>query len=459
MDSGGAEAVALAETAGLVLDPWQRRVLDFGLGEDLGGRCAAQRVGLICPRQNGKNATIEAAELYWLFLDTNVELITHTAHQFDTAVEHFLRLRELITSTPDLNSRVKRWNMSHGQEGVELRDGSRLLLKARGAKGGGSGFSGDRIVFDEAWYLNDLGSLVPTLSARPDPQIWFASSAPRPGVGSDKLREWIAQGRESTGEVYVEFSAPEGTNVDDRKACAAANPAYGHRLSERYIWETERGSMTEEEFLRERFGVFPDPNVLPAWGMITEQVWAGSVVADVSPRGGEPWLSDPACLGVYVAGDQSWSAIGAAGDCRDGGQAVELVEFRPRTEWLVDRIVEICERQRISWVVVNKSTAAGVFVSALEARGVSVLNCSGSDELLADGAMFAGLCSGQVLHPADEVLTDAAKVAAPRRVGDRWAWDTRSQVAMLPLAAVSLALWGAGQPPPVGVAEWDVIFA
>ena len=104
-------------------------------------------MGIICPRQNGKNAILEAAELYWLFLDDTVKLITHTAHRFDTSQEHFRRISMLIETTPDLMRLVKSISRSHGDEGIELLDGTRLQFKAR-AKSGGRGFSGDRVVLD-----------------------------------------------------------------------------------------------------------------------------------------------------------------------------------------------------------------------------------------------------------------------------------------------------------------------
>jgi len=49
--------------------------------------------------------------------------------------------------------------------------------------------------FDEAYYLLDLGSLVPSLSARVDPQVWFTSSAPLPQVESNLLRQMVRRGR------------------------------------------------------------------------------------------------------------------------------------------------------------------------------------------------------------------------------------------------------------------------
>src|SRR3979490_2286742 len=89
--SAGREAVELAAHAGLVLDPWQKLVLEDGLGEGRNGQWAAFEVAMVLSRQNGKNAVFEARELAGLFL-FNEQLIIHTAHEFKAAQEAFRRL-------------------------------------------------------------------------------------------------------------------------------------------------------------------------------------------------------------------------------------------------------------------------------------------------------------------------------------------------------------------------------
>lgn len=193
VSSAGQEAVELAASAGLVLDPWQVEVLEGALGERRDGRWSATEVVVIVPRQNGKGAILEARELAGLFLFGEM-LQTHTAHRFDTAIEHFRRVRYLIENTPDLMRKVKKIREANGDEGIELKNGARLNFKAR-SKGSGRGFSGDLVVLDEAYYLGDLGDLLPTLSARPNPQVWYTSSAPLPKAESDPLRRLIRRGR------------------------------------------------------------------------------------------------------------------------------------------------------------------------------------------------------------------------------------------------------------------------
>src|ERR1035438_568518 len=93
VSSSGQEAIDLAATAGLDLDPWQQYVLTHSLGERQNGKFAAFAVGLVVSRQNGKGSILEARELAGLFL-LGERLIIHSAHQFDTSIEAFNRSEE-----------------------------------------------------------------------------------------------------------------------------------------------------------------------------------------------------------------------------------------------------------------------------------------------------------------------------------------------------------------------------
>ena len=178
-DSGesGRIAVALAAEAHLTLDPWQRLVLEAGLRRR-GSRWAAFEVALIVARQNGKGTILEALELAALFLFPDVRLILHSAHEFKTAAEAFLRIRALIEDSPDFDAQVSRIRTAAGAEAVELKDGKRLRFVAR-SSGSGRGFTSDLVILDEAYKLGDqeMAALLPTLSARPDPQVWYTSTA------------------------------------------------------------------------------------------------------------------------------------------------------------------------------------------------------------------------------------------------------------------------------------------
>jgi len=173
----GAEAIELAALAGLNLDPWQQLVLTEALGERADGKWAAFEVGVVVPRQNGKGGILEARELAGLFL-LGERFIVHSAHQFDTSLEAFMRLLHLIEGTPELEKNVKKVSRSHGEEGIELKTGQRIRFRTR-TSNGGRGFTGDCLILDEAMSLpvTAHGALLPTLSARPNPQVWYLGSS------------------------------------------------------------------------------------------------------------------------------------------------------------------------------------------------------------------------------------------------------------------------------------------
>ena len=160
---------ALAAEADLRLDEWQSWVLDEGLGRMDDGMWAAFEVALIVSRQNGKGSILEALELAALFLDDfGANLILHSAHEFKTAAEAFLRIRSLVSDNPVFERRVERIRTGAGSEAIELKNGKRLRFIAR-SKGSGRGFSADLVILDEAYNLGSdaMAALLPTLSTRP----------------------------------------------------------------------------------------------------------------------------------------------------------------------------------------------------------------------------------------------------------------------------------------------------
>ena len=263
--SAGAEAIELAAMAGLVLDPWEALVLDVALAEGDDGRWAAAEVGVCVPRQNGKNAILEARELAGLFL-LDERLIIQSAQHFKTAKEHFRRLLSLVESTPDLDRRVSRVIRAHGEEGIELRDGSRILFVAR-TRSSGRGFSAPLVVFDEAMYLAEaaIGALVPTQSAMRNRQRWYTGSAVDQLVHADgvvfaRVRERALQEKDPR-LAYFEWSLdaerPElidDAQLVDEDAWASVNPGFGIRISAEAITDELR-TLDPRTFAVERLGV------------------------------------------------------------------------------------------------------------------------------------------------------------------------------------------------------------
>jgi len=274
--SEGRNAVDLAALAGLELDPWQAHVLEAGLGRR-GDRWAAFEVALIVARQNGKGAVLEALELAALFLFDDVRLILHSAHEFKTAAEAFLRIRHLIADRPQFARRVERIRTAAGAEAIELKDGKRLRFVAR-SSGSGRGFSSDLVILDEAYQLGDreMAALLPTLSARPDPKVWYTSTAGGPeSVQLGRVRERGLTGADPS-LAFLEWSADDGDDPAALLTWVRANPGLGIRITDAYI-AREMAALGPDAFARERLSIGDYPTGdAGSWGVINEDAWASA---------------------------------------------------------------------------------------------------------------------------------------------------------------------------------------
>lgn len=441
--SSGDDAIDLAEMAGLTLDPWQQLVLRHALGEREDGKWAAFEAGVIVSRQNGKGAILEARELAGLFL-FGEKLILHSAHEYRTAMEAFLRIRALVENTDDLRRKVKRVVNTNGEEGIELLTGERLRFIAR-SKGAGRGFSADCLIWDEAYALTEeqVDAQMPTLSAKPNGQIWYTSSPPLDAVSGAQLfrvrRRALDNG---PGLAYFDWGAAgclddlSGIDLDDRELWAATNPAYGYRIGEEAI-ERERAAMSDAGFARERLGIWP-PDLGTGFTVIAEADWADA--ADAQSQ-----ITGTLVFAPAVSLDRSRCSIGVAGARRDGLRHVEVVDNRPGTGWVVDRLRELDARHKPAAVVVDEFGPTGSLIAPLEQAGIRVERIGTGDIARAFGMIYDSICGDvrNLRHLGQPELTAAVAGAITRTLGEGKAWDRKNaSVDITPLVAVTNANWG-----------------
>lgn len=466
--STGEEAVELCEMAGLYLDEAQQFVLVNALGETADGRWAAFEVGVNEPRQNGKGGIEEARELTGLFL-TGEQLLIHSAHQFDTSMEAFLRMDAILEGCPDLSRRVRTVSRSHGSEGFTLFTGQRLRYRTR-TKGGGRGFTGDLLVLDEAMVLPEsfLGALLPTLSAKSitgNPQVWYAGSAVdqlvhEHGIAFSRIRARGIKGDASLA--YFEWSVGNPDPDDDRPftpdrvtdelaadpdAWAQANPGLGIRISAEHI-EKERSALAPREFAVERLGVGDWPAV-DGSGDSPIKIEAWDALAD-----DDSTLVDPVGLAFDVSPDRSTAAIAAAGARIDGMGHVEVVEHRRGTGWLVARVAELMVEHDVAKLVCDGVGPAASLVPELEALGFEVTLVTAREHANACGILFDAVAQQTVRHLGTSELRSAIKGASKRPLLDSWAWARKGSADISPLVACTLALasvWSgvAADPEPM----------
>lgn len=434
VSSAGDEAVDFCRSVGLNLDPWQQHVLTQSLGERADGKWSAFEVAALVPRQNGKGALLEARELAGLFL-FDEQLILHSAHEFKTAAEAFRRVLFHVENNRVLKKRVRRVRTSHGEEGIELTSGARLRFVAR-STGSGRGFSGDCVILDEAYNLASEGmsALLPTLSARPNPQIWYTSSA---GMdSSDQLKRVRDRGLAGEGRrlAYFEWSAPSSADLDDREAWAQANPAFGIRITEEFV-ESERDAMDDLGFARERLGVWFDP---AANMVIDGDSW--NVLADQKSR----MQKTPRVFAVDATPERTHGAIAVAGRRADGVGHVEVVTHRPGTGWLLTEVLRLNKEHAPAAWVVDPSSTAGSLLPALYDNGIEPVLLNGREMAQACGAFYVDVMENAALrHRQQPELTTALEGARRRRLSDAWAWDRRTSGSDIsPLVAVTAAWHG-----------------
>jgi len=431
----GQDAVDLAAHAGLYLDPWQADVLRDSMNQRQDGKWAAMEVGLVVPRQSGKGAVIEARQLAALFL-TRDKQINYSAHQFRTAKLMFRRIRDLVKQTPDLHRLVANYRQSNDETGIELHSGGRLNFFAR-SSGGGRGFTGDTMFFDEAYDLstNLIDDMLPTLSAVPNPQIWYASSAGmEASVQLAAIRERGIAGNEPR-LMYREWSAPDDADSDDVQALLTANPGVGHRLSLEYIQLVERPGMDDAGFRRERLGIWRPPATVEV--AISANDW--NAQRDLDSR-----LHSRMVFAVDMTGDRSTTAISVAGLREDGAYHVEVVEYRPNTDssWVVPWLVE----RKAAWnplgIVIRPGSPAGSLLPDLAAVGIEAMQPGTTAVVQGCGALYDAVMGHKLWHIDQQPLTVAVGRATTKSMAGAWAWDYTSGVDITPLVSVTLALWG-----------------
>ncbi len=283
-------------------------------------------------------------------------------------------MKAVFDDQPALRKRVKRISGSHGEEAIELfpkptlifgpgrkqvtkRIAGRLRFLAR-SKGSGRGFSCDCLVYDEAMILSEdqVAASLPTMSARPNPQIWYAGSA-----GSEDSFQFAAVRRRIVGntcdmcgaewsinphneDCTVDELTGRETNYfivcdkhDDRdvpESWAKANPGYGYRISERFTRNTEMANMPPHKFDVERLGVGDWPQPEAPWSVISEIAWRKLAVS----REDCGFPVQPIVFGIDIDEDGRSATIHAAWD-------------HPGSKRVVLEIPKGCSRQGSDWVL------------------------------------------------------------------------------------------------------------
>lgn len=469
--SYGPETVELARRAGLILDPWQCDSLTCMLAVRPDGKWTCFEFAEIVSRQNGKGSILEARALGGLFL-FDEELVMWSAHEYKTAMEGYRRVlvllgrlgQRLTDTLYDVDGILVKANNTNGEEGLERLDtGQRLKFIAR-SKGSGRGFTGDCNIIDEAFAYTRLqqAALMPTMSARPNPQIIYTSSPPLTGDTGEVLyalrergdptahrRADAAPWAQDDALGWRDWGLPgdldnlDGVDLDDRTLWYATNPALGGRLTVEYTGR-ERRSMSPADFARERLGIWPR-QVKVGEGVIPTELWRDLAAVPERP-------SDVA-FALVVNHKRSHTAIAAVGPRADGRLQASIVAYQPGTHWVVDRAVDLKARWNPVGFACQDKGPSGTLIMRLEEAGIArpedrdeprrgdLAVPWSNDVAVAYGLTIDRLRERQLVHVDDAPLNLAVAGAQTRPLGGGTTWDYQADADSAPLQAMSLALW------------------
>ncbi len=476
METFGPEVADICARAGFAPDPEQELILDATFAITPDGKPAAFEVDMVGPRQNFKTGVLKMIELGWLYV-TRERLSIHSAHELSTTEETFRETAALIEDNPFLSrhllpTRGDRPGITaaNGRWAIELTGDRRLRYRARQATGG-RGLSGDKVVLDEFFAVTPavIGSLYPTLSARPRPQVVSASSAGL--LMSEALRDKRDRGRKGLtfNQFYLEFSDALGpTHEKPNPGCASwpcdhAKTAVGCALDEEDRWalimsaldgrvqratiRSLRQAMPPAEFAREFMVWWEDPPTEDAAQLFGVH-WGRQGIPDAK-------LPKLRCLGVAVELNRAYSSIAGMGD--HGGDHTVVFPAtsdptiggrRPGTTWVVDEVCDIADRHGVPVAIAGSGPGADLVEPLRRRLGDRLLVADMSDLKDACATFYDGVTeSHSIFHNDSEELNAAARGAAKRVSADRFLWgrkESGGDVSML--EAATLAHWGGSQP-------------
>ena len=224
---------AAQQRTGLALRWWQRLAAARMLEHDADGQLVWDACDLTVARQVGKSHLLREACLWRIgqagrFAEP--QTVVHTGKDLQICVE--IQRPARLWARGDEWADIFKVRESHGQEEIErLADGSRWMVRAKESV---YGLSACLAVVDEAWAVPPVGieeSLVPTLVEHASAQLWLISTAHRKATGLmvNRRAAAVADLASTGADLWVEWSAPPGADLDDEAGWRAASPHWSER--------------------------------------------------------------------------------------------------------------------------------------------------------------------------------------------------------------------------------------
>lgn len=467
--SYGAAIAKVAAAYGKPLQPWQRLVVDVGTEVLPDGSWAYDTVVVHVQRQGGKTTLVLPLSLHRQLIKARCKT-WFTAQKRQDARDTWLDCAELVALSP--LSRLLTVRKSNGSEALTAVNGSTFRVFAP-TEDGLHGKANELVTVDEGWAFDGVegaaleGAIIPTF-ATTGGQLWLPSTA---GTAmSTWYRGKVNRGRAAveagtnTGIAHFEWSlGPEAAEqvltiltdvhrTGEPEAAVSKDPELARRLDHavglvlaahpgQFVRQAEVRkaalSMSPGEFIRAYGNVW----TLTADRVIADHDWQA---VDVLDRRLQPPEPGAVRLSFDVTSNRSHGAICAAWRNVDGRAAVDVLEAREGTSWLVDRVEQLARKWRAVEVGCDGAGPALDLADELERRGVKVRRITGREYVAACAGFLAAVQAHQLVHRGTPALDQSVAAAAKRELagGDTWVWGRRQSAGPIAsLVAATVALW------------------
>lgn len=407
----GFEAARFAEeVVGLELLPWQRWWLIHALELREDGSFRFKTLLTLVARQSGKTHLVKILALYMLYLG-RAQLVLGAAQSLDIAREAWAGAVDIAKDVDDLAAEIENVRYANGEQCLTLVTGARYRITAA-TRSAGRGLSVDLLILDELREHRDWaawGALSKTTTARPGALIVGISNAgDDQSVVLNSLRSTGLAGTDDSLGLF-EWSAPDGCDLDDPQAWAAANPGLGRTVSEqalRSAMMTDPPAVFRTESLCQAVSALDSAIDLASWSAGSDKSATLAAVrsrvaacVDVSPDSAHVTLAGAAVLDdarVRVEILAAWASPAAA---------------RRELPGLLRKIAPAA----VGWFPAGPAAALGANLrelAALELKGTEVTEACQE---------FAGLVAArQILHPDDPLLNAHISGTSKLHSGDGW---------------------------------------
>jgi hypothetical protein len=458
--------------------PWQRHVWALHTEELEPHRWAYDEVIVTVPRRGGKTAGRHPLVWHRALIRPGCRLWLTAQTRQDARDIIVDEVQPRVKRAPGVLARSARLRRSQGSEGWHFTNGSTWRVFAPNDDAL-HGKDSELVDVDEGWSFSaveganiDQG-IAPTLLTTGGQVSVFSTMGTKDSVWFhgkvESARAALAAGM-NTGVAIIDMGVPLELRDELRAqleedegsppymaalaTIAEHHPAWGHTITrlDRFAAVARALKLPEEsrpspDAILRALGNLPTSTItslIPSvgWSRLAPDSWP-------APAG--------AVLAVAVGIDGADAAICAAWRT-PAGVALDVIDYRPGSSWVLDRLDELAPRWGRPPVAIDKIGPGVDMHAALERAGYYVVSPTSTQYAGSCGAILtAAIDAGRgepagIVHPNHPDLNAAVPNAAKRTLGDGlWAWSrVKSSASITCLEGVTVARWAALEVPVMG---------